>query len=294
MEIFLAGGTGFVGGHMRNILLEKGYFIRLLSHRRTAGAANGVQTVEGDVAKPETWIEALNGCDAAINLVGIIREFPDRGVTFDKLHVQATENVIRACQKAGVKRYLHMSTLGSRPRATSVYHRSKFRAEERVRASGLDFTIFRPSIIFGPKDEFVNKLAGFIRTYPAVPVIGDGNYRLQPIAADDVALCFADSLHMPETIGKTYELCGPDRLTYNEMLDIIGKALGRHGVRKLKSPAGFVKLAARFMQRFSFFPITVDQIAMLLEENICDGKWRETFSLEPIRFADGIRSYLAG
>ncbi len=294
MEIFLAGGTGFVGGHVRSILLEKGHGIRLLAHRRMAGAADGIQTVEGDVAKPETWIEAIKGCGAAINLIGIIREFPDRGVTFDKLHVQATENIIRACQKAGIRRYLHMSALGARPGATSLYHKTKFQAEERVRTSGLDATIFRPSIIFGPKDDFVNKLAGFIRGFPAVPVIGDGNYRLQPIAAEDVALCFAESLHMPETIGKTYELCGPDRLTYNEMLDAIGKVLGKDRVTKMKSPVGFVKLAARFMQGFSFFPLTTDQIVMLLEENICDGKWRETFGFEPIRFAEGIRSYLAG
>ncbi|HET6421743.1 MAG TPA: complex I NDUFA9 subunit family protein [Geobacteraceae bacterium] len=294
MEIFLAGGTGFVGGHVRSILLEKGHAIRLLSHRRTAGAANGVQTVPGDVTRPETWADALQGCDAAINLVGIIREFPGRGVTFDKLHVQATEKIIGACRKAGIKRYLHMSALGARPGATSMYHRTKFGAEEHVRASGLDYTIFRPSIIFGPKDGFVNMLAGYIRSYPAVPVIGDGNYRLQPIAADDVALCFAGSLHMPGTIGHTYELCGPDRMTYNEMLDIIGRSLGKDRVTKLKTPAGFVKLAAGLLQGFSFFPITLDQIAMLMEESICDGKWRETFRFEPTGFVEGIRGYLPG
>jgi NADH dehydrogenase len=126
-----------------------------------------------------------------------------------------------------------------------------------VRASGLDWTIFRPSIIFGPRDDFVNKLAGFIRSYPAVPVIGDGRYRLQPIAADDVARCFAMALEMPETIGQTYEICGPDRLTYNELLDTIGRVLG-----------------------------------MLVEENICDGSWQETFRFAPERFEAGIAKYL--
>lgn len=294
MDIFIAGGTGFVGGHLRSVLLEKGHTIRLLCHRRTAVAANGLQTVEGDATRPETWSAALRGCDAAINLIGIIREFPNRGVTFDRLHVQATQSIIDSCRKAGIKRYLHMSALGARPEAASAYHRTKYLAEERVRNSGLYFTIFRPSIIFGPKDDFVNKLAGFIRTYPAVPVIGDGSYRLQPIAADDVARCFAESLQMPGTIGQSYELCGPDRLTYTEMLDIIGKTLGKDIVPKLKSPAGLVKTAARLMQGFSFFPVTTDQIDMLMEESICDGKWRETFTFEPIRFAEGIRSYLAG
>jgi NADH dehydrogenase len=292
MEIFIAGGTGFVGGHLQNILLEKGHSIRLLTHRRIPTAASGIQTVEGDVLKPETYAGTLKGCDAVINLVGIIRAFPEKGVTFEKLHVQATTMMIEAAQKAGLKRYLHMSALGTRPDAVTRYHKTKFRAEQSVRESGLDYTIFRPSIIFGPKDEFVNKLAAFIRTCPAVPVIGDGTYRLQPIAADDVARCYAMSLEMPETIGKTYELCGPDRLTYNEMLDAIGKIMGKADVPKLKSPAGLAKLAARLMEGFSFFPLTTDQITMLLEESICDGKWRETFGFEPTGFAQGISSYL--
>jgi uncharacterized protein YbjT (DUF2867 family) len=294
MKIFLAGGTGFVGGHVRRALLERNHEILLLTHRRVVGIENGVNAVEGDVSRPETFAEAIRGCDAAINLIGIVREFPARGVTFEKLHVEAAGNLLRAAQKAGMTRYLHMSALGARADAVSLYHKTKFRAEEYVRASGLNYTIFRPSIIFGPKDEFVNKLAGFIRNYPAVPVIGDGNYRLQPIAADDVARCFAMALEMPVTIGRTFELCGPDRLSYNEMLDFIGRALGRSNVKKLKNPLGLMKLMTRFMQRFSFFPITMDQIQMLTEENICRGSWPEIFGFEPIRFAEGIRNYLAG
>jgi NADH dehydrogenase len=233
--------------------------------------------VEGDVLKPETLVAGLKGCDAAINLVGIIRAYPEKGVTFERLHVQATSNMIEAARKSSVRRYLHMSALGTRPDAVSRYHKTKFRAEQSVRESGLDYTIFRPSIIYGPGDEFVNKLAAFIRNCPAVPVIGDGTYRLQPIFADDVARCYAMALEMPETIGQTYELCGPDRLTYNEMLDVIAKAMGRSEVPKLKSPAKLVKLATRLMENFPFFPLTTDQITMLLEESICDGKWRETF-----------------
>ncbi len=292
MIIFLAGGTGFVGGHIRNILLEEGHSIRLLTHRRMTGGADGVQMVEGDVLKPASFSAVLDGCDAVINLVGIIREFPDRGMTFSRLHVEATGNLVDAAKRAGIRRYLQMSALGARPDAVSVYHKTKFQAEEYVRASGLDYTIFRPSIIFGPKDEFVNKLAGFITDYPVVPVIGDGEYRLQPIAADDVARCFALSLEMPETIGKTFELCGPDRFSYNEMLDVIGRVLGRSEVKKLKNPLGLMKLVTRLMQGFAFFPLTMDQLLMLLEENICDGSWRNTFRFEPTGFIEGIRSYL--
>jgi len=292
MKIFLSGGTGFVGGHLRKELTERGDEIRLLVHKKGGSFEQGVEPVEGDITVPGTFSAALSGCDAAINLVGIIREFPARGATFEKLHVEGARNMLHAVKAAGVKRYIHMSAVGTRPDATSAYHRSKFQAEELVRSSGLDWTIFRPSIIFGPGDEFVNRLAGIIRSLPAVPVIGDGRYRLQPIAGADVARCFAMSLEMPETRGKTYELCGPDRFTYNELLDTIGLVLGRSPVRKIPNPLAVMKVLVPLFQGFSFFPITMDQILMLVEENICDGKWRETFRFEPQRLADGIASYL--
>ena len=292
MEIFLSGGTGFVGVHLRKALLDRGDEIRLLVHKKGGSFEQGVEALEGDITIPGTFSHALSGCDAAINLVGIIREFPARGATFTKLHVEATKNILHAARGAGVRRYIHMSALGSRPGATSAYHRSKYSAEELVRASGLDWTIFRPSIIFGPGDEFVNRLAGFIRRLPAVPVIGDGSYRLQPMAGADVARCFAMALEMPETRGKTFELCGPDRFTYNDLLDTIGLVLGRPMVRKLPNPLPVMKVVVPVLQGFSFFPITMDQILMLVEENICDGKWRETFRFEPQRFADGIARYL--
>ena len=292
MKIFLTGGTGFVGSHLRRALREKGHDIRLLVHRRGGATEDGEEQVEGDVTRPDTFADTVKGCDATINLVGIIREFPGRGVTFERLHVEATANVIAAAQKAGVRRHLQMSALGTRPGAASAYHRSKYRAEEMVRTSGLDWTIFRPSIIFGPQDAFVNLLAGYIRHYPAVPVIGDGTYRLQPIAADDVARCFTLALEMPETIGQTFELCGPDRLSYNEMLDAIGRALGRKHVSKLHNPLPLMKLVVPLLQGLPFFPITMDQILMLVEENICDGNGREAFSFEPVRFAEGIARYL--
>jgi NADH dehydrogenase len=204
------------------------------------------------------------------------------------------KNVVDAARGGGVRRHLQMSALGTRPDATSLYHRTKYRGEEHVRGSGLDWTIFRPSIISGPRDAFVNMLAGYIRTYPAVPVIGDGRYRLQPISADDVARCFAMALDMPETIGQTYELCGPDRFTYNELLDTIGRVLGKSRVVKLPNPLCVMKLVVPLLQGFSFFPITMDQIAMLVEENICDGSWLETFRFAPERFEAGITKYLRG
>ncbi|ABB33357.1 NAD-dependent epimerase/dehydratase [Geobacter metallireducens RCH3] len=292
MKIFLTGGTGFIGGHVRKALLEAGHRIRLLVHRRHEGVEAGVEQAEGDVTRLDTFATAVEGCDATINLVGIIREFPGRGMTFDKLHVEATQNVVEAARRAGIRRHLQMSALGSRPNATSRYHQTKWRAEEEVRASGLEWTIFRPSIVFGPKDDFINKLAGYIRSYPAVPVIGDGKYRLQPVAADDVARCFVLALEKPETVGQAYELCGPDRISYNDLLDTIGRIVGKGHVPKVPNPLGIMKLVVPVMQGFSFFPITMDQITMLVEENICASPWPQVFGFDPECFELGIAKYL--
>jgi NADH dehydrogenase len=251
-----------------------------------------VEEIEGDATLLPSFVSAASGFDAVVNLIGIIREFPQRGVTFERLHVEATRNMIAAAQNAGVRRYLQMSALGSRAGATTGYFQTKFRAEEAVRGSGLDWTIFRPSIIYGPKDDFVNKLAELLRVLPAMPVIGDGEYPLAPISGDDVARCFADALERPDTIGKTFELCGPDRMSYNELLDTVARVLGKKGVLKVKNPLALMRLVVPVLQHFSFFPITTDQIEMLVQGNVCDGSWRGAFGFEPVRFEDGIRAYL--
>jgi NADH dehydrogenase len=292
MLIFVSGATGFVGGHLRRALLARGHRLRLLVHRQREGLEQGVETVSGDVSRGESYAAMVRGCDAVVNLVGIIREFTGRGMSFERLHVEATRAMVAAAREAGVSRYLQMSALGTRPGATSRYHQSKYRAEEEVRASGLDWTILRPSIVFGPQDAFVNVLAGQIRNLPAVPVIGDGAYRLQPISAADVARCFADALELPATVGQTFELCGPDRLSYNDMLDAIGRVLGKTRVTKLHAPLGVMRLVVPLFQALPFFPLTMDQLTMLVEENICDGHWRETFRFEPRGFEAGIREYL--
>ena len=292
MRIFLAGGTGFVSGHVRCALLENGHELRILTHRQTACPEPGIEVVDGDVTRPDTFAAALDGCEAILNLVGIIREFPRRGITFERLHVAATENLLSAARKVGVRRFIQMSALGSRDGAASRYHQTKFRAEQCVRASGLDWTIFRPSVIFGPRDDFINRLAFYVRKFPLVPVIGNGLYRLQPIDGNDIARCFAMSLDMPETIGHTYELCGRDRFTYRELLTAVAGTVSKSSVRTVTIPVSFMKLVTPFLQRFSFYPITMDQITMLLEESICDCSWRETFRFEPVGLEEAIHVYL--
>lgn len=292
MKVFVTGGTGFVGGHLRRALLERGHTVRLLVHGRRPPLQEGEEVAEGDVTRLETFRDAASGCDALIHLVGIIREFPARGVTFEKLHAEATRNAVEAARQCGVRRYLQMSANGTRPGAVSGYHRTKWKGEELVRSSGLDWTIFRPSLIFGPRDSFVNMLADMIRRFPVIPVIGDGSYRLQPIHGDDVARCFAEALERPDTVGKTYTLCGDTPLTYRELLQEIGRALGKSRVPVIHQPLPLMRMIVPLMERFDSFPLTSDQLTMLLEENVCDGSWKREFGFDPVPFSGGIRSYL--
>jgi NADH dehydrogenase len=242
-----------------------------------------------------TGLEAdIAGCDSVIHLVGIIREQPAAGVTFDRVHVQGTRNVLDAAAGAGVRRYVHMSALGSRPHARARYHQSKWAAEEAVRGSGLAWTIFRPSIIYGPGDGFVTMLARMVRRTPVVPVIGSGRQRLQPIPVEQVAEGFARALSLPATEKQTYDVGGPDAVTLVELLDLIGAALGYRRVRKAHVPLGLMRPAARLLHRLRAFPVTPDQLLMLEEDNTCDPRpFLATFGLQPVPLATGLRRVLA-
>src|SRR5687768_55908 len=155
MRVFVTGGSGFVGRAVVAELLGRGHAVTLLVHRGAVDGLTGdVRTVRGDLFDDAALDAGMAGCDAAIHLVGIIFEKPANGVTFDRVHHQGTRHLVDGARRAGVRRYVHMSALGTRPNAASEYHRTKHLAEEYVRASGLDWTILRPALIHGPRGEF--------------------------------------------------------------------------------------------------------------------------------------------
>ena len=292
MRVFVTGGTGFVGKEILAQLLSAGHEVRALvregSQDKLAEHQN-VQSHLGDVTDAGSLVGALDGCDAVIHLVGIIREFPGRGITFKKMHVTATENIIKACDEQGVRRFLHMSSNGTRERGNTGYHRTKWQAEELVRASGLDWTIFRPSLIFGRGSEFVKMLTELIRRVPVVPVIGDGQYRMQPVSVGQVAESFIRALEMPGSVGAIYHQGGSESYTYDAILDLTARAMGRKQATKVHQPLFMIKPMIRMLQGFEQFPITEDQLKMLVEGNVCDpDEWAQTFELVPISYAEGI------
>ena len=298
MKVFVTGGTGFVGREILGQLLSAGDEVRALVRDGSQDKLSGHQNLEthiGDVTDAASLVGALDGCDAVIHLVGIIREFPGRGITFKKMHVTATENILEACDEQGVQRFLHMSSNGTRERGTTAYHRTKWQAEELVRASGLDWTIFRPSLIFGRDSEFVKMLTELIRRVPIVPVIGDGQYRMQPVSVEQVAASFVKALAMPESIGKTYHQGGSESYTYDAILDLTGKAMGRKQVTKVHQPLFMIKPMIKMLQGFEQFPITEGQLKMLIEGNVCDpDEWAQAFGLVPISYTEGIGKCVQG
>ncbi len=296
MKVFIAGGTGFVGTAIAAHLASRGHRLVLLArHPGAVVPPPGAELAKGDVFD-ETLAHYMEGCDAAVNLVGIIRAFPARGVTFEKLHVQATERMVHAAQSAGVNRYLQMSANGVRPDGISEYQRTKCRAERLVKASGLEWTIFRPSLIFGDpgaKVEFCTQLARQFRYAPVVPMFGNGNYRLQPIHVDDVARAFAGALERPDTAGKVFHLGGDVTYSYREVLNMIFLGMGRRPPLKLPVPWLMARWLFRLLDRFPFFPATAEQIDMLMEGNtIPESEFKKAFGIAPLPFTVENLGYL--
>jgi len=296
MRVFLTGGTGYVGSRILQDLLSTGHEVSALvrpgSESKLPVNSDEITVVHGDILDKSSFSEALSQCDAAIHLIGIIREFPGKGITFEKFHVQATQNVLDAARENNIGRYVHMSALGARIDSPSGYFATKARAEELVVSSGLDYTIFKPSIIYGENDDFINYFAGIIKTFHVIPIIGKGTYRMQPISVKDVSQLFTQALTNSSAIGKTYEVAGPDRYEYKEMMQIVKSAIGTWAI-PVHTPRAIMSPMAKLFQHFRFFPVTNDQIIMLYDENITDDtRIFEDFDIEPTPFREGIEAYL--
>jgi NADH dehydrogenase len=271
MKVLLTGGTGYVGRTLREKLREQGHDVRLLVRRESAHkveTGDGFEVVPGDILDSHACMRAVDGCEAVVHLVGIIREYPNDGTTYVAMHTEATFNILDAARRMGIERFVHMSALGARADSRSRYHVTKFEAEEIVRDSGLRWTIFRPSVIFHPGDLFIRELADLIHRQ-VVPVIDGGKALLQPVALENVTDAMARTLHMPETQGRAFDVGGPDRIRFSDLLDRIAKHYQVHP-NTMKVSSLFMRPVVKLMQRFKTFPLTEDQLLMLVEDNICD------------------------
>jgi uncharacterized protein YbjT (DUF2867 family) len=303
LKLLVTGGTGFVGTHLVNALVRRGHEVAVLA-RHAERARNRynrpVEPRRGDVLDAASLPAAIAGRDAVIHLVGIIHEKGNQ--TFDRMHREAVENVVAAMSANGVRRLLHMSAVGAAEDSPSEYGRTKAAGERAVRGSRLDWTIFRPSIVFGPGDGFVSLLAPIVDKNPLfIPVIGNGRTRFQPVSVYDVARVFGDALGNPDTVGKTFELGGPDIFTLDEIYREIATVLGKRRKPLLHFPIWWGWFLARTFESLARRgwidapPLTRDQLKSLSRDNVADvaetlavfdGDWRE--------LRDGLREYLTG
>ncbi len=265
LSILLTGGTGFVGGHIAERLRADGREVRALVHNpKRAGnlAALGFELVDGDMTSPESLGRAVVGSDTVIHLVAI-RQGPRQ--QFERIMEQGTRNLVDAAKAAGVRRFVLMSALGTTAETKDLvpYFHAKWEMEQTVAGSGLEHVIFRPSFIFGADGGILPTFKRITKLTPVTPITGSGRQRIQPIWADDVAAYFSAAVDMPEAVNRTFELGGPDVVTWNELWERLKRALG---VRRpsVHVPMALMRANALVTERLpGNIPLTRDLLKML-------------------------------
>ncbi|MBT8107852.1 MAG: NAD(P)H-binding protein [Gammaproteobacteria bacterium] len=270
MRVAIIGGTGFVGGYLVDALLDKGHRVTALVRPGSEGKLipnDCIRKVSGDLSDRDALRQTLEGAGAVIYNVGLLREFPSRGITFEATQYQGVVDTIAAAKSAGVKRLLLMSAIGVKDPGTK-YQSTKRRAELHALASGLDVTILRPSVIFGdPRGtmEFATQLyRDMVR--PPMPAVEFAGVQMSPVHIEDVADAFVAALHDDATSGEVIELAGPEVLSWRDMVERIAGAAGRSKLI-LPMPLWVMRTGATLFDWLPFYPVTRDQLTMLSEGN---------------------------
>lgn len=304
MRVAIFGGSGFVGSFLVDALIAAGHepslMVRLGSERKVRQAER-CRLVAGNLSSTTAIDATLENCDAVIYSVGILKESPKQGITFEELQYNGVVRVAESAKTRGISRFLLMSANGAKSTGTP-YQETKFRAEEHVQASDFDVTIFRPSVIFGEprgRMEIGTQLYAEMIS-PPIPAVGfftgwrphRGAVAMSPVHVEDVAQAFLTALRESSTIGKTYVLGGPEVLSWAEMLRRIARTVGR---KKwiLPMPIGIMKLAAALLDWLPFFPVTRDQLTMLAEGNTADpAALAQLIGRQPKAFNEAHLAYL--
>jgi NADH dehydrogenase len=290
--ILVTGATGFVGPKVVHALRAQERDVRCLV-RRPAKAGTlrawGCELAEGDVTDADSLRRAVDGCDAVVHLVAIITGSP---ADFERVMVEGTRNMVAAAREADVRRFVLMSALGvsEQTRTLVPYYGAKWEMEAAVRESGLEYVIFRPSFVFGRDGGVLPLFLRQVRWSPVTPVIGSGERRLQPIWVEDVASYFAAAIHLPGATGGTFDLVGPDRVTWNELYERIARTLAKRRAR-VHVPLSVARIGAAVAERLPRPPLTRDQLTMLeAGDNVGDPVPAErAFGIPPIGLDEQLR-----
>lgn len=295
-SVCIVGGTGFIGRSIADQACARGLRVRVVTrHSQNAAKILVLPTVEIEVANPHdegALARAFSDMDAVINLVGILH--PTRRQGFEAVHAELPRKIACACHSAGVMQLLHMSALGASESGPSEYLRSKARGEAALRCDAgiLPYAIFRPSIVFGEGDRFLNLFAKLAGLFPVLPLASAGA-RFQPIWVEDVARCFVGALGDPRTFGQVYELCGPKAYTLAELVRFAAEASG-HPRRILPLPEGLARMQALFLEHLPGKLMTRDNLRSMSVDNVCASSFPRVFGFEPAALEAIALQYLAG
>ena len=290
--ILVTGATGFVGPRIVHALRSEEQRVRALVRKQAAGEqlrAWGCETVEGDVTDPESLRRAVEGCGVVIHLVAMLAGKPQ---DFERVMIQGTRDLVIAAQDARVRRFILMSALGTDEQTKDLvpYYRAKWEMEQMVKTSGLEHVIFRPSFIFGRDGGALRQFRRIARLAPVTPIPGPGTQRIQPIWVDDVAAYFAAAVDKPEAANRTFEVGGPDVVTWNEFWARLKAALGTRRP-SLHIPLGLMRVQATMLELLPSPPVTRDQLKMLAagDNIVSDSDAVDTFALPLVPLDEQLR-----
>jgi NADH dehydrogenase len=264
VKVLVTGGTGFVGTGIVRALLDAGHTVRVLereSGKAAQAGLEGVEAVQGDMSDAASLRSAVGGQDAVVHLVAIITGKPEE---FERVMEQGTRDLVAAAKEAGVRRFVLISALGVTEETKDLvpYYRAKWDMERTVKESGLEYVIFRPSFVFGPGGAALQQFTKIAKLAPVTPIVGPGTQRLQPIWIEDVGAYFEAGLTRPEAANRTFEIGGPDVVTWNEFWERLKRTLG---IRRpsIHLPFGLMRAQAAVLEKLPKPPVTRDQLKML-------------------------------
>lgn len=296
------GGSGFIGRHVVRALARRGYRVRvavrrpdLAEHVQPLGAVGQIMPVQANLRHRWSVDRAVEGADAVVNLVGILAESGQQ--TFDSVQAFGARAVAEAARAAGISNVVHISALGADPQSSSVYARTKAMGEAAVSETVPEAIILRPSIVFGPEDDFFNRFAAMARLSPALPLIGGGETKFQPVFVGDVAEVAARAVDGELVAGTVYELGGPEVASFRECMELMLRVIRRKRLL-VPLPFGLASVKARVLQMLPGKLLTVDQVELLKSDNvvsesaIAEGRTLEALGVEPRAMAAILPTYL--
>ncbi len=290
MKVLVTGGTGFVGPAIVRALADAGHTVRVLE--RKPGRSTGLpsqEALQGDVTDPASLRPATEGQEVVVHLVALLAGPPEE---FQRVMEQGTRDLVAAATEAGVRRFVLMSALGVDEQTKELvpYYHAKWEMEQTVRDSGMEYVIFRPSFIFGPGGGALQQFARIAKLAPVTPIVGPGTQRIQPIWIDDLAAYFAAGVDKPEAAGRTFELGGPDTVTWNELWSLLKNTLGKRRP-SMHVPFGLMRIQAAVLEKLPRPPVTRDQLKMLAagDNVVSNTDAVDTFGIPLVPLAEQLR-----